>query len=97
MSDEKLFRIPVMSIQDTLLSIDENDEFHRLQEMVLSLYEEHKDDWFNDETVKDPFWWEYDLEMRWYPIFVTPNRWLADAFVTVIHTYLLMKEVTDES
>lgn len=92
MSDEYVFRIPVMSIQDKLLKIDKNDEFLRLKEMVLSLFEEHMDDWFNDETVKNPFWWEFDLEMHWYPIFVTPNRWLADAFVTALNMHLFISD-----
>ncbi|TRO52222.1 hypothetical protein E2P63_03820 [Candidatus Bathyarchaeota archaeon] len=70
-SDEN-YRIPLMGIQDTLLTIDKSTKFLLLKS-------------FCDQNLTDSFLagyryfyrFEFELEERWFPILVTNDKWLA--------------------
>ena len=77
----KAFRIPVMSIQDTRVNLPWNEEFNKLCDHLISTINDEEDNW----GLKIPaFTVEFDLERRWYPIFIIENRWLADALIKYI-------------
>jgi hypothetical protein len=77
----KNFRIPDMDIQDKLLNLDSNPKLIILIKKLEKIIEKYRHNWgIRGKGYKI----EYDLERQWYPIFSTPNRWLANAITKLI-------------
>ena len=75
------FVIPVMSIQDILFGIEGNSELLSLFNWLDEQVEQERGNW---GISGKGYYVDYDLERRWYPIFIINNRWLADAFVKYV-------------
>lgn len=84
MGRNKAFRIPVMSIQSTMLNLITD---MRLIELKIWLDKKVKKERINWGIKGTGFTMDMDLERQWYPIFVIKNRWLADAFVRHLAKY----------
>ena len=78
---EDPFKIPVMSIHDTLLDIDRNPKLIKLCYWLDTLIKKERSNWGIKDIGYDI---DYDLEAQWYPIFYFRNRWLANAFVKYV-------------
>jgi len=78
---KECFKIPVMSIQDALMCMDDNKEFKKLVSWLDALIKKERDNW---GIMFKGYHIEYDLEQQWYPVFYFTNRWLADMFVKCV-------------
>ncbi len=73
-----MFRIPLMDIQDTRVNLETNNELLTLIDFLTKEVEENRENW----GIKGKgFKVEFDLELKWYPIFSIDNRWLASALM----------------
>jgi len=79
-----IFKIPVMSIQDVAVELYRDPRIVHLHEWLTKKVKEKRYQW----GIKGKgFRLESDLERQWYPIFIIPNRWLADEFVKYLGKY----------
>ena len=78
MRKNKLFRIPVMSIQARLLDLSYHPKFVDLKTWIIEKVKKERHNWGIEGK---GYIIDTDLEYQWYPIFVFDNRWLANAFV----------------
>lgn len=76
------FKIPVMSIQDTLVGIENNKEFITLKNKLLQIINKQRE---NYGIIGKGYKIQYDLEKRWYPIFAFNNVWLAEDFIKLLN------------
>jgi hypothetical protein len=63
------YKIPILSIQDSLMSIDDNESFKELKKFCI----DNLDPYFEESFIK----FEFNLERRWFPVVVTNDRDLA--------------------
>ena len=61
------YRIPIMSIQDYLMSLEKSPEFIKLSKFCKS----NKTQGYTDYV------FDFELERQWYPVLITNDKWLA--------------------
>lgn len=68
--------IPIMTIQDKLMSIEKSPEFHELEMFCTKNLSKNP---FVGSPGQEEFYFHFDfeLERQWYPVLVTNDRWLA--------------------
>ena len=77
------FKIPIMGIQDYLhdLKTGKNGKLEKLRQKIDEIVLKEGDNW---GVTENDYYFEYDLEVQWYPIFCTENRRLADYVLKLI-------------
>jgi hypothetical protein len=73
-----IFRIPILSIQDVAVGVEYHPDVLALKKWLKETIKEERTNWDIQGIGYDM---RFDLERRWYPIFIFRNRWLADAFI----------------
>ena len=87
---DKSYRIPVMSIQGTLLDGVENDKrYIHLTNWLLVEAVKNEENWGLGVSKGNGHSYEvsFKLEHRWFPVFTISNQWLADSFVRYLAEY----------
>ena len=78
------FKIPVLSIQSTLMSIHDHPKVVDLKAWLIEKVEKERGNW---GITGRGFKIDSDLKRWWYPIFIINNIWLASAFVEHLAEY----------
>lgn len=79
---EGKYRVPVLQLQDTLLNFSRNERLNMLEGWIRAHIYLNKDDW---GITGKGYEVEFELERRWYPVFVFDNIWLADKFMSYLY------------